>query len=92
MASRREERAAALPAILSAMRLGALATLLLVHAAVILGGVYLMLTALGDELDRTLDREVAAVQRDVERDLDRVRDQVIRQLRRELDARLGAAP
>lgn len=74
------------------MRLGALAALLLVHAAIVLGGVYLMFTAFGDELDRQLDEEVSAVQRDVERDLDDVRDQVIRQLRRELDARLGAAP
>ncbi len=74
------------------MRFGALIALLLVHAAVVLGGVYLMLTAFGDELDRELDEEVTTVQRDVERDLDRVQRQVIRQLQRELDARLGVAP
>lgn len=71
------------------MRLGSLVTLLLVHAAIVLGGVYLMLTEFGDELDRELDEEVSAVQRDVERDLDDVQRSVIRQLRRELDARLG---
>jgi hypothetical protein len=74
------------------MRLPALAVLLLVHAAIVLGGVYFMLTEFGDELDRELDEEVSAVQRDVERDLDDVERAVVRQLRRELDARLGAAP
>lgn len=74
------------------MKLGAIAALLLVHAAVVLAGVYLMLTAFGDELDSRLDDQVLNVQRDVERDLDRVQRQVIRQLRLELDTRLRAAP
>jgi hypothetical protein len=71
------------------MRLGAIAALLLVHAAVVLGGVYLMLTAFGDELDTRLDEQVTNVKADVESDLVRVQRTVIRQLRRELDARLG---
>ena len=70
------------------MRLGSLAALLFVHAAVVLGGVYFMLTAFGDELDSRLDDQVANVQSDVERDLDRVQRTVIRRLRAELDARL----
>jgi hypothetical protein len=74
------------------MRLGALATLLLVHAAIVLGGVYLMLTAFGDELDSRLDEQVANVQNDVERDLRGVERRLVRQLRAELDARLGTLP
>ena len=70
------------------MRLGGLTALLLVHAALVLGGVYYMLVQFGDELDRELDEEVTRVQRDVERDLDGVERRVIRQLRAELDARL----
>lgn len=73
------------------MRLGAIAAMLLVHAALVLGGVSLMLTAFGDELDSRLDEQVENVQTDVERDLERVRRSVIRQLRTELDARLGGA-
>ena len=67
---------------------GALAALLLVQAALVLGGVLYMLTVFGDELDSTLDTEVEQVQRDVERDLNGVQRSVIRQLRRELDARI----
>lgn len=70
---------------------GALAALLLVQAALVLGGVLYMLNVFGDELDSTLDEEVATVQLDVERDLNSVQRAVIRQLRRELDARLGPA-
>jgi hypothetical protein len=73
------------------VRLGPVAALLLVHAAVVLGGMYLMLTAFGDELDRRLDHQVSGVLRDVERDLDRVQAAVLRQLRRELAARLPPA-
>jgi len=68
---------------------GALAALLLVQAALVLGGVLYMLGVFGDELDSTLDEQVETVQRDIERDLDRVQRGVIRQLRRELDARPG---
>ena len=63
------------------MRPGPLVLVLLVHAAIVLGGVYMMLTAFGEELDSELDEQVEAVQRDVERDLDRVERSVIRQLR-----------
>ena len=73
------------------MRLGPIALLLLVHGALVLGGVYFMLTAFGDELDARLDEQVQNVQADVERDLGRVERRVIRQLRLELDARLGGA-
>ena len=75
------------------MRAGPLAALLLVHAALVLGGVYYMLVKFGDELDSRVDKKVTSVQAEVERDLDAVQDEVERQftreLRRELDARLG---
>lgn len=74
------------------MKPGTLAALLLVQAAIVLGGVYFMLTAFGDELDTRLDDQVENVERDVERDLNRVQSTVIRTLRRELDARLGTQP
>ena len=69
------------------MRPGPLVALLLVHAALVLGGVYYMLVAFGDQLDSELDEQVENVQRDVERDLDGVERRVIRRLRAELDAR-----
>ena len=70
------------------MRPGSLVALLLVHAALVLGGVALMLVEFGDRLDAELDEQVETVQRDVERDLDHVERRVIRELRAELDARL----
>ena len=63
---------------------GPLLALLLVQAAVVLGGVAYMLTVAGDEVDVTLDRQV----RDVERDLDEQFDDVRRSVREELDRRL----
>jgi hypothetical protein len=63
---------------------GPLLALLLVQAAVVLGGVAYMLTVFGDEVDVTLDRQV----RDVERDLDAQFDDVRRSVRQELDRRL----
>ncbi len=68
------------------MRPGTLIVLLVLHAAVVLGGVWMMLTAFGEELDRELDREVTRVERNLERDFDRIR----RDVRRELDSRLPA--
>ena len=68
------------------MRPGPLIAVLVVHAALVLGGVWLMLTAFGAELDRELDREVSRVERTLERDFDRIR----RDVRRELDSRLPA--
>ena len=66
----------------------AVAAMLLVTAAAVLGGVYSMLTSFGDELDSELDRQVRTVQRDFDRD---VRD-LERGIRRELDRRLPAGP
>jgi sensor domain CHASE-containing protein len=73
------------------MRLGTLVVVLIVHAALVLGGVWMMLTAFGEQLDRELDREVSRVERNLERDFDRIR----RDVRRDLDERLpptGATP
>jgi hypothetical protein len=58
--------------------------MLLVFAAVVLGGVYLMLVGFGDELDRELDSEVRRVERELERNFDGIQEDV----RRELDRRL----
>lgn len=68
------------------MRPGTLIVVFVLHAALVLGGVYLMLTAFGEELDRELDREVTRIERNLERDFDRIR----RDVRRELDSRLPA--
>ena len=67
------------------------AVLLLIQAAVILGGVYLMLNEFGDILEQELDDQVARVTRDFEQDLDRVVADVRRDLERELDERLVPA-
>lgn len=69
------------------MKLPGLITVLIVHAAVVLGGVYAMLIAFGDELEKELDRESQRIERNIERDFDRVR----RDVRRDLDRRLPAA-
>ena len=70
------------------MRPGPLTALLLVHAALVLGGVYFMLTKFGDELERKRDDRVDTVQADFQRDLDSVRRSVVR----EIDARLAQQP
>jgi hypothetical protein len=67
--------------------LPAVAAMLAVTAAVILGGFYLMLTAFADELDSRLDRQVENVSEDFDRDLRSIRGDI----RRELDRRLPAA-
>jgi hypothetical protein len=64
--------------------LPAITLLLAVFAAIVLGGVYLLLVAFGNELDRQLDREVERVEREFERNLDSIRGDV----REELDRRL----
>jgi hypothetical protein len=64
-----------------------LLALLLVQTALLLGGVAYMLTVFGDELDATLDEQVA----DVQRDLDESFDDVERSFRAELDRRLPKA-
>ena len=58
--------------------------MLLITAAVVLGGVYYMLTAFGDELDGQLENEVDTVQRDFDRDVRRLQ----RDIERQLDERL----
>jgi hypothetical protein len=63
-----------------------LGLLLLVFAAVVLGGMFLMLVAAGNEADRKLDREVGRV----ERNLNGQFDQIQRDVRSELDRRLPA--
>ena len=68
------------------MKPGPLIAVLILHAALVLGGVWMMLTAFGDELDRELDREVTRIESRLERDFDRIR----RDVRRELDSRLPA--
>jgi hypothetical protein len=62
----------------------AVAALLTVFAAVVLGGVLVMLVAFGQELDDQLDREVERVEREIDRNF----DDVTRDVRRELDRRL----
>ena len=64
--------------------LPAVAAMLVVFAAVVLGGVYLMLVEFGDQLDRELDSEVQRVERELERNFDGIQEDV----RRELDRRL----
>ena len=68
---------------------GPLIAVLLVHAALVLGGVYFMLVAFGNTLDSELDSQVDRVERNLERDFDRVRGDVRRELERSLPA---AAP
>jgi hypothetical protein len=62
------------------------AVLLLLFAAVVLGGMFLMLVAAGNEADKKLDREVDRV----ERNLDDQFDQIQRDVRSELDRRRPA--
>jgi hypothetical protein len=64
--------------------LPAVAAMLVVFAAVILGGFYLMLVAAGDELDDRLDREVDRVERQFDRNLEGIEADI----RQELDRRL----
>jgi len=64
--------------------LPALAAMLTVFAVVVLGGMYLMFVAAGNEVDEQLDREVRRVERELERNLDGIR----RDVREELDRRL----
>ena len=68
--------------------LAGVAVMLIVFAAVILGGVYYMLTQFGDELDSELDTQVQTVQRDFDGDVRRLQRNLKRELRSELDARL----
>jgi len=67
--------------------LPAVATMLLVTAVLVLGGVYYLLTEFGDQLDSELDRQVRTVQDDLDRDVDGLE----RTIRRELERRLPPA-
>jgi predicted PurR-regulated permease PerM len=71
--------------------LAGVAVMLIVFAAVILGGVYYMLVQFGDELDSELDTQVTTVQRDFDRDVRRLQRNLERELQNELDARLPPA-
>lgn len=66
----------------------AVAAMLLVTAAAVLGGVAYMLTVFGDEVDSELDRQVRTVQDDFSRDVRGLRGDI----RRELERRLPATP
>ena len=58
--------------------------LLFLFAAVVLGGMFLMLVAAGNEADKKLDREVSRVERNLDQQFDQIQDSV----REELDRRL----
>ena len=62
----------------------AVAAMLTVFAAVVLGGVALMFVAAGNEVDRQLEREVNRVERQLDSDFDGIQ----RDVREELDRRL----
>lgn len=64
------------------------AAMLLVTAAVVLGGVFLLLVEFGDTLDTELDRQVRTVQDGFADDVRGLQ----RDLREELDRRLPATP
>jgi hypothetical protein len=61
-----------------------IAVLLVIFAAVVLGGTALLLVAAGNEFDRRIDREVDRVHQQFESDFDTIRQEV----RDELDRRL----
>jgi hypothetical protein len=63
-----------------------MAFLLFLFAAVVLGGMFLMLVAAGNEADRKLDREVNRVERNLDEQFDDIQGSV----RQELDRRLPA--
>jgi hypothetical protein len=62
----------------------AIAAMLTVFAAVVLGGVFAMFVVAGNEVDRQLNREVNRVQRQLDTNFNAVQ----RDVRRELDRRL----
>jgi sensor domain CHASE-containing protein len=61
-----------------------MAFLLFLFAVVVLGGMFLMLVAAGNEADSKLDREVNRVERNLEQQFDDIQGSV----REELDRRL----
>ena len=69
-----------------------LVALLLVHAALVLGGFLVIVLEFGDTLEQELDRQVSVVQRDIEEDLDGVVRDLKREVTEQLDARLPERP
>jgi hypothetical protein len=65
----------------------AMAFLLFLFAVVVLGGMFLMLVAAGNEADNKLDREVSRVERNLNDQFDQIQGNV----REELDKRLPEA-
>jgi cell division protein FtsX len=61
-----------------------IAAMLMVFAAVVLGGVALMFVVAGREVEDQLDREVQRVEREMDRNFDSIQ----REVREELDRRL----
>jgi hypothetical protein len=72
--------------------LPAVAAMLTVFAVVVLGGVFLMLVAFGNELDSQLDREVGRVERELERNFDGIQQDVREELDRRLPETSGQQP
>lgn len=72
--------------------LPAIAAMLTLAVVVIVGGLALLLAAVGNQIEDTLDTEVTRVETQFEREIAGLEDRVRRELRRELDARLPAAP
>jgi hypothetical protein len=68
--------------------LPAIAGMLLVFAAVILGGVYFMLVSAGDRIEDRVDEQVEGAQREFDRSL----DDFERRMQQELERRAGEAP
>jgi hypothetical protein len=64
--------------------LPAIALMLVVFAAVVLGGVAAMLVAFGDRLETELDTRVGTVQRDLDRSIERIGDDVQQEIERRL--------
>jgi hypothetical protein len=60
------------------------AAMLTVFALVVLGGMFALLVAFGNEMDEQLDREVTRVERELESNFDGIQEDV----REELDRRL----
>jgi hypothetical protein len=73
------------------VRPGPLIALLLVHAVVVLGGVALMLTYFGNQVDSTLNDQVTGVENRFDGDLKTFNRNIRSEVRKELDARLGPA-
>ena len=72
--------------------LGPIVAALLVTAAIVLGGVALMLVAFGDELDRQITDQVDTVQRDFDDSVTQLEDRITRELDERLSQGAATAP